>query len=413
MWPALVMYSSEKGIVFKLTERKRELIQCYSILVALKEAIVCCQSDGVSVNGYMAFLELISMAVSRNGLEIVDTFEMKGARVGNPASPTIVEHDKLLPVAKELQEKLIQSLYTCFYIRYSPCADVQSSNCSYEFDTAALFYPPNNNGAMAKEYVRSVWEMTNGEDSEESSLDAHCSEILERCWNRIRLLGEKHCKEVRRTEAENDVGESASVFMNKQTEEAASEAASELSASQSSSTSNGNLFVSNPGLTKRFRLRMSTNPTEATSLDETNRLTPKQAVNAEIKLYQDQKFDFEGCNPVLTLEWWENRKEQFPILSRVASAVLSQQSSAGGFERDFLPASNTLTGLRNSLSPENVEMILCGKLNYGSIPEFVPTLNPIELKATIPDVACGIDLDSFTFAPNVDSDSDSDASMAG
>jgi len=92
--------------------------------------------------------------------------------------------------------------------------------------------------------------------------------------------------------------------------------------------------------------------------------------------------------------------------------VLSQQSSAGGLERDFLPASNTLTGLRSSLSPQNVEMLLCGNLNFDSIPEFVPSLDATRLKAAIPDVTCGVNLDSFTFGADVDSDADSDKAMS-
>jgi len=306
MWPALVLYYSQRGTIFSLTERKRELIQCYSILIHVKEAIVICQSDGVSVLGYMAFLELISMAVSRNGLEIVDVFEMCGAHVGNPDSPTIVEHEDLDEVSRELREKLIESLYTRFYIRYSPTMSVTSGKCSYEFDTAALFYPPNNNGAMVEEYVRLVWEMT-GQVASADRLKEHSSDILEFCWNKIRRLGIKHCKEIRQIEAENDVGESASVLMNQQQEKASPELSS--SSSSSSLTSNGRLYVSTLALTKRFRLRMSANTTDATASVETSLLTPEQVVDAEIKKYKDQHFDFDDTNPDSALKWWQSQKD--------------------------------------------------------------------------------------------------------
>jgi len=394
LWPALVRYFSRKQLAFTLIGKRDQLIQCYSILMHVKEAMVVCQADSVSVQGYMSFLELVAMALSKNPLEIVDTFDLGGGPVQNPAAPTTIPHESLSPVAKDLREKLILSMYKRYYCRYDPNerTEVESEKWSFHFDTVGLLYPPNNNGKLVAEYVRLVSEMMDRSHSQ-ATIDDHVDAILELCWKRIRRLCIKYHTLKKELDAHEDIGESASMVSEQQSQ------------SSSSNDRDGSIRISiNYPPTKRLRLRLDNQQAEASEVVsplESNHLTVDQVVDAEIRSYQSLKFDFSDVNPESILSWWQ-RSSGFPILSIVAGALLGQQASAGGMERDFIPASNELTGLRSTLSPANVEMTLCYHLNFDLIPDFVPRLKVEQIKTVIPKVSCGLELDSFTFSVSSD-----------
>jgi len=87
------------------------------------------------------------------------------------------------------------------------------------------------------------------------------------------------------------------------------------------------------------------------------RLTVPEIVDDEITRYKSLNLSFRDITVDGFLGWWENAT-QFPVLRVVAASLLGQQASAGGMERDFCPAGRLLSGLRSSLSPSFVEMIL-------------------------------------------------------
>jgi len=125
------------------------------------------------------------------------------------------------------------------------------------------------------------------------------------------------------------------------------------------------------------------------------RLTVPKIVDDEITRYKSLNLSFRDITMDGFLEWWGNTT-QFPVLRVVAASLLGQQASAGGMERDFCPAGRLLSGLRSSLSPSFVEMILFCHLNFGSIPDFISELCEDARKAAVP-VAHGKELDDFMF----------------
>lgn len=71
---------------------------------------------------------------------------------------------------------------------------------------------------------------------------------------------------------------------------------------------------------------------------------------SEAELANADRFDL--------LKWWEDRKLIYPLLSSISKKLFSILASAATCESLFSTAGNVITGLRSSLSPLNVDMLL-------------------------------------------------------
>ena len=97
----------------------------------------------------------------------------------------------------------------------------------------------------------------------------------------------------------------------------------------------------------------------------------KTAIDILLGEENDDSID-DGCDTQLTeylaekpipcdaqpLEWWKQNESQFPHLSSVAKSLLCIPATSTPSERLFSTVGLTVTRLRNSLKPENVDSLL-------------------------------------------------------
>lgn len=90
-------------------------------------------------------------------------------------------------------------------------------------------------------------------------------------------------------------------------------------------------------------------------LDEFGPKRPR-APDDEVDTYL--KEDVERIHPSDVLNWWKNKSDKFPRLSRLARKLLAIPATSAASESVFSRAGRTVTDLRSSLSPENVRHLL-------------------------------------------------------
>jgi hypothetical protein len=67
------------------------------------------------------------------------------------------------------------------------------------------------------------------------------------------------------------------------------------------------------------------------------------------------------------LAWWSEKKDSFPILSRLARKYLAVSATSTASERLFSDAGNLLTNKRTRMKPQLFKRIMFLKRNAGSI----------------------------------------------
>ncbi|KAL0973461.1 hypothetical protein UPYG_G00203940 [Umbra pygmaea] len=95
--------------------------------------------------------------------------------------------------------------------------------------------------------------------------------------------------------------------------------------------------------------------------DVSGGLSITEKVQNEVQLYRSFPAVLSSVNPIL---WWWQKKDQKPMLSKLANKYLCVQASSTLSERVFSTAGDTLSVERAQLLPERVDMLVFLKKNY-------------------------------------------------
>jgi len=103
----------------------------------------------------------------------------------------------------------------------------------------------------------------------------------------------------------------------------------------------------------------ASNPNSSPQKNYTARYHRKRAAVDELtEFWNMPQEDFETCNPV---QWWQQRRAQFPNLYRLARDIFSIPGSAVAVERIFSGGRDTISLRRASLKPETIRVLMLVK----------------------------------------------------
>ena len=86
--------------------------------------------------------------------------------------------------------------------------------------------------------------------------------------------------------------------------------------------------------------------------------TPDLIEPDEVERYLQAHFTANQCQDDAILEFWQDQRLTFPLLSMLARAVLCVPASSASSERNFSSAGRVLEARRNRLNPGTVDSIL-------------------------------------------------------
>ncbi|GKE33074.1 zinc finger BED domain-containing protein RICESLEEPER 2 [Tanacetum coccineum] len=112
------------------------------------------------------------------------------------------------------------------------------------------------------------------------------------------------------------------------------------------------------------------------------------------------------------LGFWKAKKNQFPILSRMAMDILSVQASSVASESAFSTSGRLLTIRRTRLTPESLEMCMCLK-DHLDAQERKQDTSPLELPLDVEEDVFNVEVQQNEATHLTDQDIALDASSDG
>ena len=92
--------------------------------------------------------------------------------------------------------------------------------------------------------------------------------------------------------------------------------------------------------------------------------TDRRPLRAELDLYLSTRNSIGKVKPHEVLDWWKQRRDQFPKLCEVVKNIYTIQATSCAVERTFSTGGLTVTAKRTKLKPENVHKIVFIRENY-------------------------------------------------
>ena len=103
---------------------------------------------------------------------------------------------------------------------------------------------------------------------------------------------------------------------------------------------------------------------EQTGAGNSHLPTDRRPLRAELDLYLSTRSSIGKVKPHEVLDWWKQRRDQFPKLCEVVKNIYTIQATSFAVERTFSTGGLTVTAKRTKLNPENVHKMVFIRENF-------------------------------------------------
>ena len=110
--------------------------------------------------------------------------------------------------------------------------------------------------------------------------------------------------------------------------------------------------------------RSQASQAEQTGAGDSHLPTDRRPLRAELDLYLSTRSSIGKVKPHEVLDWWKQRRDQFPKLCEVVKNIYTIQATSCAVERTFSTGGLTVTAKRTKLNPENVHKMVFIRENF-------------------------------------------------